>query len=551
MGDISDNPLKRLIREIHRRSLWQVLGIYVVASWAVLGGVGTLGDALGLPDWFPRLALGLLVVGLPIVLATAFVQEGRPGDEAQASHLAAPGEEMEAQELASVSSRLFTWRHAILGGVGAFAVLGFVGTGWVLFGGGLPGPSGSAEALTSIEPSVAVMPCTDLSPEGNQGPLAQGLAEGIINALAQLPDLKVSGITSVIALVGQNADIGTVAETLDVETVLECGLQQEGDVIRIRPRLVEAATGAVLWSEEIDRPAENIFAIQDEVARAVTDQLQIVLARGDETPLVVQGTTVPGAHEAYLRGRYLWKQRTGASIQAAIAEFERAIELDPEYAEAYSGLADSYAVVGYYTPDPDWPTNLERNLSAAQRAVSFDPDLGTARASLGFVLLTGGEWEDADREFRRALELNPGYATAHQWYAQLLYSTGSVSEGVIHAEQAFELDPVSRPVAAELGQALLVAGRTEEAIARIRESAELYPAQLLLLATTLFDHGEHDEGLEAWLGYARYTDLPADRSRPRSFSPRRKDRMTTAFSVSVWTNPRNTLSPCIVTPSAT
>ena len=165
------------------------------------------------------------------------------------------------------------------------------------------------------------------------------------------------------ALVGQNADIGTVAETLDVATVLECGLQQAGDVIRIRSRLVAGATGAVLWSEEIDRPAENIFAIQDEVARAVTDQLQIVLARGDETPLVVQGTTVPEAHEAYLRGRYLWSQRAYGSLRNAITEFQRAIALDPSYAEAYSGLADSYLVIDIYavtTEDLEYPTNYAR-----------------------------------------------------------------------------------------------------------------------------------------------------------------------------------------------
>ena len=208
--------LKRFIHEIHRRALWQVLGIYLVASWAVLQVVDTLGGALNLPDWFPSVALALLVVGLPIVLATAFVQEGGPGRDGGDVEVAAPR--------APPASGLFTWRNAFGGGVLAFALLGFVGTGWILFG----GRRGTREAAGSIEQSVAVMPCTDLSPAGDQAPLAQGLAEGIINALAHHAELKVIGITSVIALLEENADIETIAETEDVATVLECGLQHAG-----------------------------------------------------------------------------------------------------------------------------------------------------------------------------------------------------------------------------------------------------------------------------------------------------------------------------------
>ena len=315
MASPSEGPLRRFIREIHRRSLWQVLGIYLVASWAVLGGIGTLGDVLALPEWFSPLALALLIVGLPIVLATAFVQEGGPGHDAGDVEMSAPATPP------GVASGLFTWRRTFTGGVLAFALLGFVGTGWVLFGGGMGGGS-------EIEKSVAVMPCDDQSAAGDQGPLAQGLAEGIINALAQLPDLKVIGITSVVALLEENADIETVAQRLDVATVLECSLQQADNVIRIRPRLVEAATGAVLWSEDIDQPASNVFSIQDQVARAVTDQLQVVLLGREDTPLVAEGTSVSEAHQAYLRGRYLWSQRTEASLRNAITEFQRAIDKD-------------------------------------------------------------------------------------------------------------------------------------------------------------------------------------------------------------------------------
>ena len=498
MTSPSDNPLKSLIREIHRRSLWQVLGIYVMASWGVLGGIGTLGDVLPLPEWFMPLALGLLGVGLPIVLATAVVQKGGPGSEAGDVE----GESPLAEAAPGVATSLLTWRNALGGGVLAFALLGLVGAGWVLFGGRLRIPS-------SIEASIAVMPCDDQSPAGDQAPLAQGIAEGIINALWQLPDLKVINITSVIALVAADADVETIAETLDVATVLECGLQRVGDMIRIRPRLVEVATGAILWSDEIDRPASDIFGIQDAVARAVTDRLQVVLAGGEETPLVAQGTTVPGAHEAYLRGRYHWNQRTEENIRTAITEFQRAIDLDPNYSEAQSGLADSYLVVDAYTESPealDVRTNLAQGLDAGRRAVSLAPDLGMAHASLGAGLWGVGQWESAERELERAIDLSPGYATAHHWYALLLYAGGRAEEGLIHAERALELDPVSRVISRNLGRALWVAGRIEEAIDQFRETTVLAPgwaAGWFELSRALLRVGEYEEGQDAWVTSAR------------------------------------------------
>ena len=408
----------------------------------------------------------------------------------------------------TVPSRLFTWKHAILGGVGAFFVLIGVGVGWVMFGNGTG--STTAEASTSIEPSVAVMPCTDASAPGDQTPLTQGFAEGIIGGLAQLPGLKVIGITSVIALLELNADIEEIAETLDVATVLECDLQQVGETVRVRPRLVEAATGAVLWSEAIDGPASNVFAIQDALARAVTDELQVALAGGAETPLVAQGTTVPEAFQAYQRGRFFVSQRTVQRLRDAITEFELAIELDPEYAEAYSGLADSYLLVPSYdltsTPQ-DQRMSVDQGLIAARRAVQLGPSLGMAHTSLGYGLWWGGEWERAEQEFELAIDLEPGYATAHQWYGAHFRSTGSAIEAVIHAERALELDPVARIISRNLGRSLWAAGRIDEAIEQHRETTALAPewqGGWFDLSAALLEVGEYEEGQEA---FGRYLEI--------------------------------------------
>ena len=494
MASPSDNPLKRLIREIHRRSLLQVLGIYILASWAVLSVVDTLGGALNLPEWFPAFALALLLVGLPIVLATAFVQEGMSGRSAGEQAVAG------SDSPPSGTSGLFTWRNALGGGVLAFALLGFVGTGWILFGGGL--------RPTSIEQSIAVLPFEDLSPERDQQYFVEGLSEEIINALSQIGDLKVSARTSTFLLAEQGTDIAIVANTLGVANVLEGSVRKEGDQIRVIATLIEAESGFQLWSNTYNRELTGIFRIQDEIARAITDQLRVTLLGDQQNQLVDEATKSIEAHEAYLRGRYFWNQRTEESIRNAITEFQRAIDLDPAYAEAYSGLADSYLVLPDYmavTPTTfDFP-GIGEGVEAAQQAVALDPDLAMARASLGSAHRSSGQWQSAESEYVRAIELSPGYATAHGWYSLLLTETGRADEAVIEGRRGVAADPVSRVISAQLFLALSAAERYEEAVEQARITVELdpsWPTGWRELAEALFALGEYEEALEARLNPA-------------------------------------------------
>ena len=386
------------------------------------------------------------------------------------------------------------------------ALLGLVGTGWLVFGGGL-GTS------TSIRQSVAVMPCTDSSAPGVPTPLTQGFAEGIINGLAQLPDpFKVTGLASVIELLAQNADIETIAERLGVATVLECSLQRVGETVRVRTQLVEAATSAVLWSAEITGPADDPFEMQNSVARAVTDELQVTLAGGTETPLVIRETAVAEAHLAYQRGRFLWNQRTQVSLLNAIVAFQEAVDLDENYAQAYSGLADSYLIVDSYSATSErqnFRTNLQRGGLAARTAVSLAPDLSMARASLGFSHWTVGEWASAEQEFERAIDLAPGYPTARHWYSILLWTTGRASQGVSLAQQALELDPISRVISRDLGKVLQYAGMHDEAVEQYRQTTDLaprWPGGWFQFAIGLLEVGKYQEGLEAWLTSERLLD---------------------------------------------
>ena len=356
---------------------------------------------------------------------------------------------------------------------------------------------------------MAVLPFVNMSGDPDNEYFSDGITEELLNALAQLPDLRVPGRTSSFAFKGQSITIQQIADTLNVAHVVEGSVRRDGDRVLITAQLVDAQTDTHLWSATFERELTDIFAIQREIATAIADQLQITLSVGQQTQLVAEATENTEAHEAYLRGRYFWNQRTEAGLRNAITEFQRAVALDPSYAEAYSGLADSHLLVDAYTTTPedvDFRTNLEQGHNAARMAVSLAPHLGMAHASLGYGLWNVGEWESAEREFERAIELNSGNAAAYDWYAGSLPATGRASEALIHRERAFELDPVSRIISRNLSLDLWDAGRREEALERIRETIELlpgWPTAWRYLALFLLEIGEDGAGLEAWIEAVR------------------------------------------------
>ncbi len=504
---MSDGPLKRLLRETHRRSLWQVLGVYLLGSWAMLGGIDTLDGLLELPDWFQPLALALIAIGLPFVLATAFLQKGGPRHHSEDATGDGAGSDDEPAAERSFPLRLLTWRNALVAGLAAISFVGAIAIGAILFGGD-PGTRGGAER-GAIEQSVAVLPFVNLSGDPSNDYFSDGITEELLNALVQLPGLRVPGRTSSFAFKGRNLTIQQIADTLNVAHVLEGSVRRSGDTVLIIAQLVDARNDTQLWSETFERELDDIFGIQREIARAIVDQLQVTLTGQEQTQLVAEATESTEAHEAYLRGRDLWSQRTGASLGGAITEFQQAVDLDPSYAEAYSGLADAYLLVDFFgggTEEQDRRANMAQGLEAARRAVELDPDLGMAYASLGWGLWNVGDWESAEQAYRRGIELNPGYASGHEWYGIFLYSTGRAIEGVIHAEHALELDPVSPIIFSMLGQALLMAGRTEDAIEQFRETIALARDWNLGwsdLAAALLEAGEYDEGLQATAESAR------------------------------------------------
>lgn len=339
-----------------------------------------------------------------------------------------------------------------------------------------------APAAASAPPTIAVLPFVDQSPQRDEEYFSDGITEELIATLGQVEGLRVASRTSVFAFRDSGADVRAVGARLGVGTVLEGSVRRAGERLRITVRLVNVADGYQLWSESFDRDAGDAFAIQQEIARAVAQSLRVRLvgaaARTDGAAApsaAAYDLYLKGRHALYLKGRYAWYSRTEEGLRAAAGFFEQTVALDPDYARAHAGLADAYAVLGFYdfvSPTEAFPRAAE----AARRAIALDPTLAAPRATLGYVALYH-DWDfaRAEEEFRRAIALEPNYSTAHQWYANLLTAAGRFTEARREMERAQEIDPLSLIASAALGWVLYHAGDHTAASAQFRHTLELNP----------------------------------------------------------------------------
>ncbi|MDX1673536.1 MAG: hypothetical protein R3314_01945 [Longimicrobiales bacterium] len=482
--------LKNLIREIHRRSIWQVLSIYLVSGWIVYQIVLDLVEGLGLPDWFPPFAVVLLLLGLPMVLATAVVQE-RPGEPLDHTAEGAP----DPVEDAGAGERLLTWRNTILGGMAALALWGVFAAGWVLFGGtttALVPPSG---------PAVAVLPFTTIGNDPENEYFSEGIHEDIIAQLSRIDGLKVISRTSVMRYAGAEAlDLREIARTLDVSAILEGSVRRDSPRVRIVAQLIDGQSEGHLWAETYDRRLDDVFAIQSEVARRIADALAVTLSPEDQRRVEERPTDHPGAYEEYLKGRHHWNRRTADGLEAAIRHFNRALELDSAYAQAYAGLADAYLLLPYYAGRPPGDSRDEIQ-DAAERALALDPRLAEPHATLGLLYT---DWDRnlaaGEEEYRRAIRLNPNYATAWQWLALNRWFQDRPEDALEASMQAGELDPLAPIIPENRMYYYLALGQPEQAYALGQEILALDPGFRAAhdnIALALLILGRPYEALEA------------------------------------------------------
>ncbi len=325
--------------------------------------------------------------------------------------------------------------------------------------------------------SLAVLPLENLSGDASQDYFSDGMTDELITELGQISELRVISRTSVMTYKGAHKSLPQIARDLNVDSVVEGTVLRSGNKVRITAQLILAAADKHLWAQSYEGPLGDTLALQKQVARSIAEQIRIELTPHEQAVLKNVKRVNPDAYEAYLKGRYFWNKRTEDGLKKASDYFNQAIEKDPNYAQAYAGLADSYALLGDWeygvlAPKEAYP----RAKAAATKALELDSNLGEAHISLAFCLDGfDWDWESAGREFRRGVELSPGYATGHQWYAWHLAALGRNDEAIAELKKAESLDPLSLIIGADLAEELLIAHRYDEAIKQSRKTMAMDP----------------------------------------------------------------------------
>jgi TolB-like protein/class 3 adenylate cyclase/Tfp pilus assembly protein PilF len=334
-------------------------------------------------------------------------------------------------------------------------------------------PPAAAGSLPIPEKSIAVLPFANLSDDKSTAYFSDGITEEILNALAQIPDLKVAARRSAFQFKGSDLDLSKIGQTLGVAHILEGSLQKAGDQVRINVQLVDVKNGLQTWSEKYDRKLDNVFAVEDEIAKAIASKLRVQLTGGGGQPLVVDSTNNPQAHELYLRGLTLLAAR-GPGLVEARDSFQKAVNLDAGYAQAWGALAITEFLLPSYGLD-SFDASLPKADSAAQRALSLDSNMASAYVALGMANSLRGRWPEADQAFRRALMLAPGDAEAVNQYAQFLSTVGQLELGLREIERAQQLDPLS-PIIGVIHAGALAALRHDAAAeAQIKSVLAAHP----------------------------------------------------------------------------
>lgn len=439
-----------LFNELKRRHVLQVSIAYIIVAWVVLQVADVLLNNLDAPDWAFKGILAVLIVGLPITVVLAWVFDWTPSG---------------LQRTDAVDS------------VGA--------------------PNST---LTADKASVAVLPFVNMSGDKENEYFSDGLTEELLNVLAKVDALKVAARTSSFHFKGQTGDIADIARRLGVATVLEGSVRQAGSRVRITAQLINATDGYHLWSETFDRELDDIFAVQDEIAGAVTDALQVTLLAGVEDAQLVGGTSNTEAFQAYLLGvHFRNKGDDEGSLRQAIAAFDKALKLDPDYAKAHVGRARAWSMMAAnsFVTYEEGIGNIE---FAVGKALELAPRLAESHLELGFLrLVLQQDIHGAAEAFNTARDISPGNFEVQLEYSRINCYQGYYDEGIAAARRALDLDPVSLLANHFLGHILYFSRRYEEAIPVLRHVLAMepnYPKPHYFIAMSLFWMGEVEAAWE-------------------------------------------------------
>jgi len=464
------SSVKRLINEIHHRSLWQVLLIYVGGAWFCYEIIDTVAERMALPTWLPVLAILLFVLGLPFVIATAFVREDGPTATVSDPTLIPVDE---AQTESVHRRRLLTWRNAAASFVLALAAWGIVAAGWLVFGDRRAAP-------VLVDRSIAVLPFVNMSGDSANEYFSDGVTEEIITKLASIQSLQVSSRTSVTRFKNTEADISDIAALLGVKYVLEGSVRRAGEKVRITAQLIDSESGFHLWAEDFDGTLEDIFDVQEQTALRIAEALNLQLTPEEKQAVHHRYTENTEAYDAYLQGQALlifFADRD--KLLAAREHFELALSLAPEYAPALAGLASVEAHT-YRNIDPS-EDRLRRGEQLAMRALEIDSELARALVALGEICAIRYDYVGAEDWFREALTVDPNdpYAWDLLSWALAYQQPPRGTEAEEAAREAIRLQPDFTSAYYHLGRALLLQSRYEEALGAFQHILDRVPDSML------------------------------------------------------------------------
>ena len=505
---MSETPAyQRFFAELKRRKVFRVMAVYGGVAFVILQIADIALPGLGLPEWTITFILVLTLLGFPIAIVLAWAFEMTP-DGVKKTGDATPGEITQIVS-APAGSR---WPVGLAAAAGTAL---FLIAAWLILG--QPGPGGARSADTAVDPdapveSIAVLPFSDMSPDGDQEYFGDGLAEELLDALANVDGLVVAARTTSFRFKGDDVDIPEVAEKLGVQTVLEGSVRSGGERLRITAQLVNAE-GFHLWSDSYDvsvAEMQDLIGVQEEIAQSIVAALSLAPEGDAAEPLetlVAQGTDDLEAYNAVLRGRYLAAQRTPRGLAAAAEQFETAVALDPDYAEAWAdlGMTNSLRRGWFFAVDS---LVERRGAEATDRALELDPLMAEAHTARGYIYgYIHYDSAQAEQSFARAIELDPSYPTAYQWRGEVLGDNGSPESGIPYLEEARRLDPLSPIILVDLATAYDQAGRWDDADRLFEEVLELEP-EFAPAFSGLFAHAVADGDPKAALAYLqRFLEL--------------------------------------------
>ena len=457
MGSSSGRRVLDFWAELKRRHVGRVAVAYAVIGFGVVQVATSFFPALRLPEWTVSFVVAIVVLGFPLALVLAWAFEITPGGVRRAEPMAT----------------------AAAPGPRASSAVGYLGVGILvaLVAFGLTSSITGRDGAPGADPvqSVAVLPFANLSTDAENEAFSDGLTEELLNVLAQVKGLRVPARTSSFAFKNVNHDITEIGQKLGVEMVLEGSVRKAGERLRITAQLIRVADGSHVWSNTYDRQLSDVFAIQEEIAAAIVEQLLPRVAATSEASGLVRATTSNlDAYESYLQGRHqFWQQGGEEGLRRAAAFFDGAIEQDPEYAIAYAGLSDAYMLLGgsgFAPPNDVFPQSKE----AALKALELDGRLAEGYVALASInWLYDWDWAAADRNYRRSFSVNPLLHTRCICYAWYLAVTGDLDAAVLEAERARTMDPLARLPRVIAAWMYYLSGRTTEAEAEVQAIFEM------------------------------------------------------------------------------